>query len=754
MKNKLLILGNTWLLVLFGAFGLITDAQAATTTEQTATASNLGLYGSHTWDIAVDPNDNNYIYIATYYSPNGFFRSSDGGTTWQGLPNSADHGAGHAVEVNPENGHVFALLSDLLISTDHGETYSVAADIESTGGDMLYTHSALFVATDDTVRRSEDEGATFSTTTVCADESIWSLASSSATLYALCYNYSTEISTVYSSADEGETWIDLNIAADGVTGAEKIAVNPITEAIFLLPSSTGGTTYRSGDGGSTWTALADAPNSGNMNFNSTGRIYVGWNYSDDNGDTWTEFSDRGDYNHIVMPDPTNDLIMYDTTAPGFAKSTDGGSTWTSSVTGITGVEVTSISQTTDKAIVWVATQNGLAKTTNFTDAAPTWEYPISPTENFTSSGYDSVWVNPTDPNIVVTSTSQALHYSPDGGSTWLEAEVDLALTGAVFQIVSDANGVIYATVGPNTTAGAQTGGVITSSDNGATWQSLNFPTDGAAYAIAVAAAGDIFVGAHSTVGGIYKYDGIAWTKLTAPDNYEYRSILINPEQPSTIYALATTWPSDTGMGFYRSIDDGETWEQIDTGITVDNDFYEFNAMTLQTSTQPATLYLSAVQNSSLKGIVFKSSDDGNNWSVYYTGKRGETFKVLLFDGLTAGNTRGLYEMKSYAAVTLQTKTSRVNQGQRAKLNLTLKDATTEKKLKHRKVTIMRKYLDGKWKTLKTIETNAQGKTNISVLVSATAHYKVVFTPKRASDKAEYAISQSERLKVKIKKYYL
>ncbi|MFA6475689.1 MAG: sialidase family protein [Patescibacteria group bacterium] len=750
MKNKLSILSSIIFLTVFCLIGFSQPIQAASTTEQTATASNLGLYGSHTWDIAVDPNDSNYVYIATYYSPNGFFRSSDGGLTWSGLPNSADHGSGRAVEVDPATGHVFALLGDLLVSTDHGATYTVAADFSASGTDMLYTQAALFVAADDAVMRSTDEGVNFSTATVCADESIRALASSDTALYALCYNYSTEVSTVYSSSDEGDTWTDMNVIASGVSGTENIAVNPITTDIFLLPSSTGGNTYRSSDAGVSWTTLATAPVTSHMTFDSTGRIYVGWNYSDDNGDTWTQFIDRGDYNHIVMPDPTNDLILYDTTAPGFEKSTDGGITWTSSVTGITGVEVTSISQTADKALVWVATQNGLAKTANFTDAAPTWEYPITPTANFVSSSYDSVWVNPVDPNIVVTSTSQDLYYSSDGGTTWTEATVDLTLTGAVFQIVGDDTGVIYATVGPNTSAGDQTGGVISSSDNGVTWQSLQFPNTGAAYAIALASDGDIFVGAHATVGGIYKYDGTTWTKLSAPDEYEYRSVIVNPEQPDTIYALATIWPRGDAMGFYRSTDDGVTWEHITTGITVADGLYEFNALALQTSTQPATLYLSGVQNSTLQGIVFKSSDGGTTWNVYYTGKRGETFKVLLFDGLTAGNTRGLYDMKSYATATLRTTKTIITRGQHATLALSLKDATTQKRLKHRRVTIKRLIAGGHWTNLKTVETNARGKASISVLVTKTARYKAVFTPKRSADQAEYTVSQSERLKIKVR----
>lgn len=688
-------------------FPLLTSAA----TQQTATATNLGLYGSYTWDIAVDPTDNNYLYIATYYSPNGFFRSADGGQTWHGLPETADHGAGHDVEVNPTNGHVYALLNDLLVSTDHGESYTVAKAFGASSGSLLFTQNTIVVGSDSAVWISADEGNTFDTVTVCANESIRSLASASDRIYALCYNYDTEISTVYDSLDLGAHWSAVDTT--GVTGAQFVIVNPVNDSVFLIPDSTGTTTYRSDDAGSSWTALPDVPATGHLNFNSTGRIYAGWYYSDDNGDTWTQFNDRGDYNHIMMPDPTDATILYDTTTPGFWKSTDSGATWTELIDGITAVEVTSISQATDKNIVWVATQNGLAQSENFTSENPTWNYPITPTENFVSSSYDSVWVNPLDPTDVVTSTSQDLYYSTDAGVTWIEAEVDITLTGAVFQIVNDAVGTLYATVGPNTSAGAQTGGVITSSDNGATWTNLNFPDSGATHSIAVASDGDIFVGAHSTVNGVYVYRDNTWTKLSTPDE-EYRAIVIDPVDANTIYALAAS------TGVYKSIDDGATWEQLVSGLgDIDQDLYEFNAMTLQTSTSPYTLYVSAVQNGTLAGVIYKSSDGGNTWNTLYTGKKGETFKTLLFDGLAAGNTRGIYDLKSRAKLKLRQQSNH--------LRLTLSDAATGKLLKHKKIKLYKK-VDHQWVLVRTVHTNLHGRKLIQLSLQQPATFKATWHP--------------------------
>lgn len=710
MKKKYLFLT----LILYFAFCFSLQADDLTIEQKNATATNLGLYGSYTWDIAVDPMDNNYIYLAAYYAPNGFYRSSDGGLTWSGLPVDADHGAGREVEVNPNNGHVYALLNDLLVSTDHGDTYATAYEFGANGWSLLYAQDSLLVSTSNgEVYKSTDEGANFSIFTVCDGQAIWSLASSSDSLYALCHDYNSETSALYSSSDIGETWTDLEIINDGITEVVNIAVNPANDYLYLLPPSTGGDTYRSVDGGSAWSTLTDPPVTSHMNFNSTGRIYVGWYYSDDNGDTWRGFGDGGNYSHIIMPDPTDDSILYDTSVPGFRKSTDGGATWIDSVEGILGAEVTSISQATDKNTVWVATQNGPAMTEDFLSDTPTWQY-MPTSRSFLSSSYDSIWVKPDDNDYVVSSSSQSLQYSTDGGVTWTASTVDLTLTGAVFQITNDTDGVLYAVVGPNVAAGSVTGGVITSSDNGATWTSLDFPDEGAARSISVASDGDLYVGAHSSLGGVYKYDGSSWTKLDAPDEYEYVAVSVDPEDADIIYALAKEG------GVYKSSDDGETWEEKNTGLgNLDQEFSEFNALALHTVSNPATIYLSAIKNGTFKGVVYKSSDGAENWSKLYTGKSGETFNVLLFDGLVAGNTRGIYDMKSRANITLQ------REG--AALQIKLRDAATERKLKRKNIKLYKKQ-NQEWHFWKNVKTNTRGNASLMINFASTTNLKALWKP--------------------------
>ncbi|MEW6407177.1 MAG: hypothetical protein AB1465_00605 [Patescibacteria group bacterium] len=765
MRKLTMLVGVIFLLaqMLFLLAPKLASANGITPLVETQTrsvATNLGLYGAYTWDIARDPNSN-YVYLAAGYTPNGFFRSADGGLTWSGLPKNVDYGSGQEVEVNSANSHVYALLKSFIVSTDNGATFVERTEAGTNNSSFIYTQGKIFLGGGDgTVKISSDEAVSFSTVTIEAGTVIRSLAASSDALYAISRNYGTNIFKLYKSTNWGSAWTDLNIAASGITQPEKVVVNPNTDHVFLLPtSSSGESAYRSADGGASWTVLASTtPASGNASFDSTGRMYMGWKYSTDEGDSWTVLQIQGNYAHSIFVDPTDDNILYDTTAPGFSKSADRGLTWTTSVEGITGTAVLDVVQAKDKNIVWVATQNGLAKTVNFLSDVPTWQYPIStaPDGTIYSSGRDSIWVKPDDSNKVVVSNSAAIMYSTDGGTTWATATTAIDMANKVaLQIVGDKNNILYAAVGSTTGDYAAIGGVMKSTDDGATWQSLDFPSNAATQSVAVAKNGDLYVGAgvkahqlatSETVKGLYKYDKSAdkWSKLDLP-NLHYPAVIVDPENANVVYALATGWPSSKKAGFYKSTDAGATWTHVTSGLS---NFIEFTTMTVQKSTRPNTLYLAGT-NKDYKGVIYKSSDLGERWGLFYTGLINEEFNTLLFDGLLGGNERGLYSLKSKAKVGVAASAKTVKKGKKVAFTVTLKDAATKKKLSKRYVALYKK-VGKKWVKVKTKKTNKNARAVFSAKVKKNIIFQVRFKPKKKSDKSEYALSKSKRIKIKVK----
>ncbi len=110
-------------------------------------------------------------------------------------------------------------------------------------------------------------------------------------------------------------------------------------------------------------------------------------------------------------------------------------------------------------------------------------------------------------------------------------------------------------------------------------------------------------GAFRSVNGGFIWDDIN-TGLISGFGTAVRAIVIDPINPSTIYAALHTFTSTSGV--YKSTDSGASWSQ--TG-------FDFNVRALAIDPlNPSTLYVAA----DISG-VFKSTDGGNNWSPINNG---------------------------------------------------------------------------------------------------------------------------------------
>ena len=140
------------------------------------------------------------------------------------------------------------------------------------------------------------------------------------------------------------------------------------------------------------------------------------------------------------------------------------------------------------------------------------------------------------------------------------------------------------------------------------------------------------------------------------------------------------------------------------------------------------------------GTIWKSTDGGSTWGVYYVGLENETFNSLLFDGLVAGNTRGAYDIKGKAKFRLKKSTE--------KITVALKDAATDKKLTRKKVTLWKK-VSGNWKKIDTDRTNTQGKAVFHKRTKKTTRYKVKYKPTGTA--AEEYTTSTKRFRIQLKR---
>lgn len=735
--------------------------------QDTAVATNLGLFGGLPQDITVDPNDDGqYVYIATY-TPNGVFSSSDAGETWLGLPGEVDYGAGKAVLVDPNSGDVYAAIGDDLIkSQDHGSTWTsltdnLAGESPLVGSDLGWTDGTLIVAVDNgAVQVSSDGGQTFTSVTLAAglrNNVISTSGNDEGEVYAILQDFDTSDTTLFYSANHGTSWTAMNVTSAGVSSGSEfydVSIDPLNfDHVILSSYNPNYQSYQTFNGGTTWTSLLNAGSRiGGQKavFDGVGGLYLGVYYTSNvsvASPTWSALetdtplsSIRGD---IYAVDAVHPTTVYANTPMGVAKSQNNGSDWVDSVDGITAVKSYSVSQAEDKDVLWIGANGGLAKTINFTDEHPDWEYPILPTES--ASNIYAVWVKPGNADYVVTAASNFFYYTEDGGDSWTQADAP-DFTGTVEVIIpSPRNQQTLYGLYTNTslTEDAYNGGVMKSSDAGKTWEELNFPTTLANGDVAVAVADDqdilyVGIGAGGSEQGIYKYSDTTWEKLEADFGiFSVNNLLVHPENNNSIYA---SFEDEYTVGaLYRSQDAGVTWEELTEGLDDTNHLGPMAAQTGETT----TLYLAGQDGTGGYGALYKSTDGGDSWSQYYQGKKQEFFYALLFDGLISGNDRGVYDFKSLGKVVLKKNKQAAGTYD---LHVTLKDAPTKVVLAHKELTVYKKPIGKYWRAIQVDMTNKSGKHTFRVKGKKGDKFKVVWKPSE-EDQAEYTRSVSRVLSI-------
>jgi hypothetical protein len=125
-----------------------------------------------------------------------------------------------------------------------------------------------------------------------------------------------------------------------------------------------------------------------------------------------------------------------------------------------------------------------------------------------------------------------------------------------------------------------------------------------------------------TNGGAFRSvnGGVNWndinTGLISGFGTAVRALVIDPTNPSTIYAALHTFTSTSGV--YKSTDSGASWSQ--TG-------FDFNVRALAIDpVNPSTLYVAADTSG-----LFKSTDGGDNWSTIHNGLLSTSIAAVAVD---------------------------------------------------------------------------------------------------------------------------
>ncbi|MGI9601001.1 MAG: WD40/YVTN/BNR-like repeat-containing protein [Acidimicrobiales bacterium] len=305
----------------------------------------------------------------------------------------------------------------------------------------------------------------------------------------------------------------------------------------------------------------------------------------------------------MSPTYADDLVVYTTSQNRLLRSTDGGATWATLVTGIPTDKLRQVAiPSSDGNRIYVSSGTGVFRSD---DGGDTWTTISSGLPNTDTS---IIEVSPDDPDTAIVATTSGRGFrTSDAGEQWEPAGVSI---GAVRFGPAGSDLVL---------AGSSSGPVNLSEDAGQTWRPIEVPGSGGTGAVAVDHDGTtsvLMVGRSD--GSLHLSDDLGETfsdiSNGLPTDQGIAGIVTSPSFADD----DMIWVSTDVDGVYFSADRGQSWELRDEGLTVDRqsgeigvaDFYN-----LDIGTGPEgehVLFLAAFDG------PFRSDDGGETWTSLQT----------------------------------------------------------------------------------------------------------------------------------------
>ena len=441
----------------------------------------------------------------------------------------------------------------------------------------------------------------------------------------------------FRSSNNGETWSAVNA---GLPGGSVFALALNGSALF---AGTGHGLFLSTDGGDAWREVTIGLTDTivrELTANATHVFAVapsGVFASSDNGTSWV-LSSNGLPHSGVTTLALNDTYLFAATGDsGLFRSSDNGLTWTPLRAGLPDHLYSPALAVTGTTVVAGGADGRIFHSS---DNGEGWSE--------LTTGLPTVSVQAMavmDSNIYAGTRSQGVLRSTDQGTSWSSAQPGFANTSAR-NLVADGT-CIVATSYWEATGFGEFLGLSRSTDGGVTWMRVGEELGKQITDLAI--AGDtLFAGA--SWGRIYRSTdrGDHWAALDIayPDTV-FKLVTVSD---GALFAQATGERDGTvtSLGLHRSTDGGMTWNALNTGLPfwadvsallkrgstlllgINRELYRssdngatWNSVDLITGTACVIDAFGTVGSSLLAGVsglgVFRSTDDGQNWSPANTG---------------------------------------------------------------------------------------------------------------------------------------
>gem|GEM_PF-734376 len=550
--------------------------------------------------IATDPSTSDIVYLGTgelnysgdsYYG-NGFFKTTDGGTTWIRLYDTFIGKYYSQIVVDPSNTSIVYVASDrgLYKSTDAGVswsntrcgTYVNSLVMDQSNTQILY--GAIGGTGANSIRKSTDGGATWSTltaglpTTSMGRTQLAIAPTNGNIVYASISNRaSSQLLGLYRTTDGGSSWtLQAGYSASwnylGGQGwyANAVAVSPINPDVVVVG---GLDIFGSIDGGVTLDKKTNWFTSNPMNFSHADIHFLGYNIntgdlycgsdggvyrSTDDGNSWVDLNatlstlqyQSADY------DPTNPLKLYGGTQDNnIERSADGGASWIQYTTGDGGYTIVDPVSTNV-----VYSQYVLGSLERSEDEGIGF-VEISPQGATGGLFYNPYEMAPGNHDVIVFGQSDV----------WKTTSATTATSLGGWTMISGSVGGNVSAIGISSTdinkiyIGTDNGKILTTTNNGVSWTA---PIAGLPYVSDLVVDPSNDAVCYASFGGFSPSthvlkttnSGSTWTNVTSNlPNIPVNTIVLRSTLPGMLFI-------GTDLGVYRSTNDGASWSAFNNGL--------------------------------------------------------------------------------------------------------------------------------------------------------------------------------------------
>jgi hypothetical protein len=309
----------------------------------------------------------------------------------------------------------------------------------------------------------------------------------------------------------------------------------------------------------------------------------------------------------IVIDPSNPTTLYVGNGGGVFKSVNGGSSWNAVNIGLTNLSVSALTlDPNNPATLYAGTGAGIAKSV---DAGASWNmFGGSPTSAAT------IVIDPGNPSTLYATqlasplSTSGIFKSINGGANWSLSNTGLNSNAVQALVIDPANPqILYA-------GGFLAGGVFKSTNGGGSWSATNtglFGLNINGLAINPVTTTTLYA---ATGSGVFKSTngGANWVSSNTGLALSPRTLKIDPVTPSTVYV------STNFGGLFKSVNSGVNWSSVNSGLS-----YGLVTTLAIDPTNTATIYAGAQTTTDIFVAKLNPAGDSLLYATYFGGTNSE-----------------------------------------------------------------------------------------------------------------------------------